>query len=93
MSSCESFFFDCPTHLLSPFRSEAWVLEFWKYKLFNNLLPSIFLFFFFFSPLLELSIYYTSWIYFYKKKIDIYLFFSFFMFFCLFVLLSGKFLD
>ena len=92
MSSCESFFFDCPTHLLSPFRSEAWVLEFWKYKLFNNLLPSIFLFFFFF-PLLELSIYYTSWIYFYKKKIDIYLFFSFFMFFCLFVLLSGKFLD
>ena len=81
MSSYESFFFDCPTYLLSPFRPEAWVLEFWKYglyNLFNNSLPSTFLFFFF---LLELGRYYTSWIYFYKKKLGIYLFFSFFMFF------------
>ena len=68
MSSYESLFFDCPTHLLSPFRSEAWVLEFWKhglYNLFNNSLPSIFLGFFF---LLELSKYYTSWIYFTRKN-------------------------
>ena len=86
MSSYESFFFDCPTHLLSPFRPEAWVLEFWKYglyNLFNNLLPSIFLLFFFFF-LLELGRYYTSWIYFYNKKLDIYLFFPFscFLSFC-----------
>ena len=38
----------------------------------------LFCFFFF---LLELGRYYTSWIYFYKKKLGIYLFFSFFMFF------------
>ena len=95
MSSYESFFFDCPTHLLSPFRPEAWVLEFWKYglyNLFNNLLPSIFLlFFFFFSSWNLVDITPPGFIFTIKSWIFIFSFL--FHVFCLFVLLSGKFLD
>ena len=92
MSSYESLFFDCPTHLLSPFRSEAWVLEFWKhglYNLFNNSLPSIFLGFI--SSWNLVNIIPPGFIL--QEKIGHLSFLSFFMFFCLFVLLSGKFLD